>query len=92
MPTQDLNRIAETAEAARRVGEKAKETWARTQCLSRRLRRSGPAHRSAQTILQLRGRDALHHRHVQGTPFQAVKPEPPHHLFHHLGQDERGPP
>lgn len=24
MPTQDLNRIAETAEAARRVGEKAK--------------------------------------------------------------------
>ena len=28
MTTKDLNRIAETAEKARRVGEKAKETWA----------------------------------------------------------------
>ena len=29
MPTKDLNRIAETAEAARCIGEKVKETWAR---------------------------------------------------------------
>ena len=28
MTTKDLNRIAETAEQARCVGEKAKETWA----------------------------------------------------------------
>jgi len=28
MTTKDLNRIAETSEAARRVGEKVKETWA----------------------------------------------------------------
>ena len=33
MPTKDLNRIAETAEAARCIGEKVKETWARRNAL-----------------------------------------------------------
>ena len=33
MPTKDLNRIAETAEAARCMGEKVKETWARRNAL-----------------------------------------------------------
>ena len=33
MTTKDLNRIAETAEAARRVGEKVKEIWTRRNAL-----------------------------------------------------------
>ena len=33
MTTKDLNRIAETAEAAQRVGEKVKEIWTRRNAL-----------------------------------------------------------